>query len=89
MDMTAVLKSFFGMLSTPTILFMCVVAPLWIIMHYKAQRRDAGRLDTEEQATVEDLTRIAERMESRIGTLEKILDAEMPQWRQRWKDHGR
>ncbi len=89
MDLTAILVSFFGMLKVPTILFMCIVAPLWIMAHYKVRRREAGKLSADEQGALEGLTRAAERMETRIATLEKILDAEAPQWKERWKDNVR
>jgi phage shock protein B len=62
---------------------------MWIALHYRSRRRDDAQLSADERATIEALTRTAERMESRIGALEKILDAEVPQWRQTWKDHGR
>jgi phage shock protein B len=75
--------AFFEMLKVPTILFMCVVAPIWIVHHYRGRKRDAAHLGAEEQAGLDQLTRIAERMEDRIVALERILDAEDPRWKDR------
>jgi phage shock protein B len=79
----------FGMLTGVAVIFMVFVAPLWIIFHYRAQRRQATEVSPEEQATTETLTRVAERLEERVATLEKILDVEQPRWRQTHKDTGR
>ncbi len=67
----------------PTLLFTVVVAPLWILMHYRSKRRLQGALSEDERAELEGLTDIAERMGERVETLEAILDAETPDWRKR------
>lgn len=86
MDLTAILVAFFAMLKAPTVLFMVVVAPLWIIFHYRGRKRESAQLGADERGALEALTRAAERMETRIAALEKILDAEAPRWRETWKD---
>ena len=78
-----------GMLTGVAVIFMVFVAPLWIIFHYRAQRRQAAEMSTDEQASIETLTRVAERLEERVATLEKILDVEQPRWRQSSKEVGR
>jgi phage shock protein B len=40
-------------------------------------------LSDEERAALEDLGRAAERLEARVATLERILDADDPKWRDR------
>lgn len=67
----------------PTLLFTVVVAPLWILMHYRSKRRLQGALSEDERAELERLTDMAERMGERVETLEAILDAETPDWRKR------
>ncbi len=88
MDLTAVLVAFFHMLKVPTILFMCVVAPIWIGAHYRNRKQENAKLSVDEQGALEALTRAAERMETRINTLERILDVEAPNWKERWKDRA-
>ena len=70
-------------LFVPAVLFMVVVAPIWLTMHYRGKRREQGALSGEERAELEKLTDLAERMGERIETLEAILDAETPDWRKR------
>ena len=74
---------FFGYLVTPAFLFLLFVAPLWIIMHYRAKRRSQGMLTDDERTELERLAASAENMRERIETLESILDAETPDWRRR------
>ena len=72
-----------GILLVPAILFMVVVAPLWLVMHYRSKRRAQRALSGEERAELERLTDLADRMGERIEILESILDAETPGWRRR------
>ena len=72
-----------AVLLIPAILFMVVVAPVWLVMHYRSKRRGQAALSGEERAELEKLTGLAERMGERIETLEAILDAETPDWRKR------
>jgi phage shock protein B len=58
-----------------------VIVPLWLILHYVAKLRASRQLNTRDAPAFEDLNRIAVRMEQRIATLERILDAESPNWR--------
>ena len=73
----------FAFAFVPTIVFLVIVAPLWIILHYRSKERDRGALSDEEREELERLARLAERMAERIETLEAILDAETPDWRNR------
>ncbi|MYE14426.1 MAG: envelope stress response membrane protein PspB [Gammaproteobacteria bacterium] len=76
----------FAFAFVPTLLFVVVVAPLWILMHYRSKNRTQGALSEEERAELERLTELADRMGERVETLEAILDAETPDWRKRQAD---
>jgi phage shock protein B len=65
------------------ILFLVIVAPIWIIFHYMTLWRSARRLSGEDEKALGDLWQSAKRMEARIDALEKVLDAEAPGWRMR------
>ncbi len=67
----------------PTILFLVIVAPLWIILHYQRMHRERNALSEDERLELERLTQTVGRMGDRIETLEAILDAETPGWRKR------
>ena len=65
------------------ILFLVVVAPVWIICHYATQWRKVRRLSGDDEKTLGELWQSAQRMEGRIEVLEKVLDSEAPGWRKR------
>lgn len=67
----------FGLL----IVFLIFVAPIWIIAHYITRWRTAKVLSTEDERMLAELWDVAPKLESRINTLERILDAEAPEWR--------
>lgn len=73
----------FPLIFVPTLLFMVVVAPIWIINHYRAKGRTSAALTEDERVELERLVNAAAGMRERIDTLEAILDAETPGWRGR------
>ena len=68
-------------LFVPALAFVCIVAPVWIFMHYRSKQRSQGALSEEERNELETLSSKAVRMLERIETLEAILDHESPGWR--------
>ena len=75
--------TFTGFLFVPLVLFLSVVAPLWLLLHYVTRWRSTKTLSAEDEKMLADLWQSAKTMESRIGALETILDAEAPGWRGR------
>ncbi len=59
-----------------------ILGPLWIILHYVSKMRGNRRISAAEEAAYAQLSQTASRMEQRMATLERILDAEVPNWRQ-------
>lgn len=70
-----------GFIVGPLIVFMVVVAPLWLILHYRSKKHASEGLSGEDHQKLQELVGRAEQMQDRIVTLERILDAEAPQWR--------
>ena len=70
-----------GIIIAPIIIFMIFVAPIWLIMHYRSKKQMSQGLTESEYATLQELADRAEKMADRIHTLEAILDAEAPEWR--------
>ena len=70
-----------GLIMAPAIIFVMVVAPIWIISHYRAKGRTNASLTEDERLELERLVNAAAGMRERIETLESILDAETPGWR--------
>lgn len=71
------------LLIAPIIIFMIVVAPIWLILHYRSKRQVSQGLTEEEFTQLNELISKADKMAQRIETLEAILDSEAPQWRHR------
>lgn len=67
----------------PLIIFMIFVAPIWLILHYRSKKQVSQGLNDEDYSQLQSLATQAEKMAERIKTLEALLDAETPQWRER------
>tara|TARA_R110002050_G_scaffold220174_2_gene356054 strand:- start:3614 stop:3841 length:228 start_codon:yes stop_codon:yes gene_type:complete len=65
----------------PVIIFMLVVAPIWLVLHYRSKGQVSQGLSEEEYTQLSELSEMANKMADRIKTLEAILDAETPDWR--------
>lgn len=73
-------------METIPILLLVIVAPLWIIFHYITKWKEMKSFTPEDEASLGDMRGVAERLESRVRTLERILDDEVPNWRSRSHD---
>ena len=72
----------FEMLFVPMVLFMVIVAPTWIVMHYRSVNRSSSQLSEDERQSLEEMLVAVDQMADRIESLESILDADHPNWRQ-------
>jgi len=68
-------------METIAILFMVVVAPLWIFLHYSTRWKSTKTISGEDENILGELWESAERIETRINNIERILDVESPEWR--------
>ena len=55
---------------------------VWIVMHYKYRDRKTSGFTEDESRQLRELLDIADSMADRIKTLESILDAKAPDWRE-------
>lgn len=71
-------------IEAPLIVFLVVVVPVWLFLHYRS-KRPSGSPDAPLAGDndVTELWQATRRMEERIRTLERILDADTPNWRGR------
>ena len=76
-------------LAVPGIIFLVVVAPLWVIFHYvtawkriRAGTAGPGRVAVD-SSELERMRELCGQLENRIESLETILDEEAPEWRKR------
>jgi phage shock protein B len=73
---------FWKFMLVPTILFLVIVAPMWITMHYRSVSRSSRSLNEEDRHSIEHMLETVDKLSDRIGALESILDDDHPQWRQ-------
>ena len=71
-------------LTAPLIVFLIFVAPLWLFLHYRSKKKSATGLSEEDYEKLHRLSEKADVLQQRVGTLERILDAEAPNWRQNY-----
>lgn len=72
---------FFEFMFVPTILFLTVVVPIWLTMHYRSINRSARGLNEDDREAIEHMLETVDTLGQRIQTLESILDADHPDWR--------
>lgn len=65
----------------PSVVFLTIVAPLWLILHYWSKHKSNKGLSEDEQHLLEDLAGTIEGLEQRIDSLERILDHQHKGWR--------
>jgi phage shock protein B len=53
----------------------------WIILHYVSKWKTAATLTTEDEDLLDELHDVARRLDDRMGTIERIIQAENPNWR--------
>jgi len=53
----------------------------WIIFHYITKWKTAATLTTQDEDLLDELNDIARRLDDRVITIERIMDAENPTWR--------
>lgn len=71
-------------IEAPLIVFLVIVVPVWLFLHYRSKRTDETGADAVNgDGEVAELWQTTRRMEERIRTLERILDADTPSWRGR------
>ncbi len=65
-------------LTLAIILFLLVVAPLFIVLHFVTKWKQSREISRDDEQMLEDLWMLSQRLEERLMTLEKILDEEVP-----------
>ena len=80
---------FLKFMFVPTILFMVVVAPIWLTMHYRSVSRSSRSLSEEDRHSIEHMLVTVDKLTQRIATLESLLDAEHPDWKPNTSRHRR
>ena len=69
------------MLFVPMVLFLVIVVPTWVVMHYRSVNRSSNQLSEDDRQALEEMLVAVDQMADRIESLESILDADHPNWR--------
>lgn len=66
----------------PTVLFGSLFIGLpWLVMHYVTKWRGAKTLTPQDEDLLDGLHEMARRLDDRLGTIERIMTADNPDWR--------
>ncbi len=65
----------------PSILFLVIVAPIWIGCHYRYKNRMVEGISEAEMSDMDDMLETIDSLTERIESLEGLLDEERPNWR--------
>jgi phage shock protein B len=68
-------------LTAVIICVVCTLGPVWITFNFLARSRAARTLNDADAAALEQMQQSMQMFEQRIAVLERILDAEVPDWR--------
>ncbi|HEX5182733.1 MAG TPA: envelope stress response membrane protein PspB [Allosphingosinicella sp.] len=63
-------------------IFMIFVALPWIIFNSITQWKKNGSLTREDEALMDELYELARRLDDRVRTVERIVTAENPHWKE-------
>ena len=53
----------------------------WVILHYVTRWKTAPKITNEDEKLLDELYSLARRLEDRLGTVERIVAADHPEWR--------
>lgn len=68
-------------LFVPTILFMVIVAPTWVVMHYRSKNKMSRGISEEERENLDYMLATMDKLAERVETLESILTENYSDWR--------
>ncbi|TPG49108.1 envelope stress response membrane protein PspB [Sphingomonas glacialis] len=67
-------------LAIPIVAILFVGLP-WVILHYVTKWKQAPKITNEDEKLLDELYTLARRLEDRLGTVERIVAADHPEWR--------
>jgi len=69
-------------ITTPLVIFLIFVAPIWLVLHYRAKKQSNQGLSSSDQKKMQALIEQTATLQKRLHSLEQILDKEAPNWRE-------
>jgi phage shock protein B len=65
----------------PIVLGILFIAFPWVLFHYITKWKMAKTLTSEDENLLDELHDLARRLDDRMGTIERIIQADNPNWR--------
>ncbi len=65
------------------ILFLTIGLPLWLVLHFVTRWKQSREISRDDEQMLEELWALSQRLDDRIETLERILDDDHPNWREK------
>ena len=53
----------------------------WLVFHYVTKWKSQATITTEDENLLDELHELARRLDERMGTIERIIQADNPNWR--------
>ena len=75
-------EEFMGMLIGGLAIVTLFIGLPWLIFHYVTKWKQAATLTGADEKLLDDLHEVARRLDDRLCTIERIMTAENPNWRQ-------
>ena len=72
----------------PTIIFLTIVMPIWLRLHYKTKSQMQRGLSDEDRQVLDEALGMVDKLEDRLRTLERILDHDHRGWRESSDDYS-
>ena len=63
--------------------FLMVFGIVWVSAHYKHMNKSAGTITEDQAMELTQMSKIADILDQRVAVLERILDDEVPNWREK------
>jgi len=63
--------------------FLMVFGIVWVSVHYKHVNKTAGTITEDQAMELTQMSKIADILDQRVAVLERILDDEIPNWREK------
>jgi len=63
--------------------FIMILGIVWVSAHYKHLNKTAGTITDDQAMELTQMSKIADILDQRVAVLERILDDEIPNWREK------
>ena len=77
--------SFGTFLGVALSLFLLVVVPLFVLLHFITKWRQGREMSRDDERMLEEMWELSQRLEERLETLERILEDDLPGKRSRYE----